>query len=77
MYSRAPFSLWKSLGTALALILAFLLTACGAGTTGHNSSAPTWQYVALGDSLADGVLAQQGYVERYASYVNLDTGANV
>jgi len=31
----------------------------------------------LGDSLADGVLAQQGYVERYANDVNLDTGANV
>ena len=50
---------------------------CGNGKTGNNPSAPDWDYTALGDSLADGVLAQQGYVERYATYVNTDTGANV
>lgn len=59
------------------LIVTLLLAACGAGTTGHNPVAPTWPYTALGDSLADGVLAQQGYVSRYATYVNMDTGANV
>jgi lysophospholipase L1-like esterase len=31
----------------------------------------------LGDSLAFGALATQGYVPRYASYVNTDTGSNV
>ena len=52
--------------------------ACGGGTTaGNNPQAKNWQYLALGDSLADGVLAQEGYVARYESYVNIDTGANV
>jgi lysophospholipase L1-like esterase len=50
---------------------------CGSGTTGNSSTAPTWQYTALGDSLAAGALAQQGYVPRYATYVNTDTGSNV
>ncbi len=59
------------------IIFALSLAGCGAGTTGNNPTAPSWQYTALGDSLADGVLAQQGYVARYATYVNLDTGANV
>src|SRR6185312_4582972 len=36
-----------------------------------------WQYAALGDSLAAGALAQLGYVPRYATYVNTDTGSNV
>lgn len=36
-----------------------------------------WKYTALGDSLAFGALASQGYVPRYASYVNTDTGSNV
>jgi hypothetical protein len=53
------------------------LVACGGGTIGHSPTAPNWSYTVLGDSLADGVLAEQGYVERYATYVNLDTGANV
>jgi lysophospholipase L1-like esterase len=62
---------------AICSTLALFLIACGGGTTGHNPVAPTWNYTALGDSLADGVLAQQGYVQRYATYVNTDTGANV
>ena len=62
---------------AIVFIFPLLLIACGGGTTGHNAVAPTWSYTALGDSLADGVLAQQGYVQRYATYVNSDTGANV
>lgn len=62
---------------AAAFFLPLLLIACGAGTTGHNAVAPTWSYTAMGDSLADGILAQQGYVQRYATYVNTDTGANV
>jgi lysophospholipase L1-like esterase len=77
MSSCPSFSLSKLLGVSSGLILCFILTGCGGGTTGNNPTAPTWQYTALGDSLADGVLAQQGYVQRYATYVNLDTGANV
>ena len=62
---------------AFVLFFAAVLVGCGSGTTGSNPSAPTWQYAALGDSLAAGVLAQQGYVPRYATYVNTDTGSNV
>jgi lysophospholipase L1-like esterase len=57
----------------------FFLTAlvgCGSGRTGAGPG-PSWQYTALGDSLAAGALAQEGYVPRYATYVNIDTGANV
>jgi lysophospholipase L1-like esterase len=61
----------------LALVLALCFSACGSGTTGNNPTAPSWKYTALGDSLAAGALAQEGYVPRYANYVNLDTGANV
>jgi lysophospholipase L1-like esterase len=42
-----------------------------------SPDAPTWDYVALGDSLAAGVGARQGYVERYAEYLRDDTGARV
>jgi lysophospholipase L1-like esterase len=36
-----------------------------------------WDYVALGDSLAVGIGARRGYVDRYASYIRTDTGARV
>ncbi len=67
----------RTLLIAFALLPILLLAACGAGTTGHNSTAPTWDYTALGDSLASGLIAQEGYVGRYAGYVNTDTGSNV
>jgi lysophospholipase L1-like esterase len=37
----------------------------------------SWDYVALGDSLAVGIGARRGYVDRYASYIRTDTGARV
>jgi len=37
----------------------------------------TWDYVALGDSLAAGVGARRGYVARYAHHLRADTGARV
>jgi lysophospholipase L1-like esterase len=40
-------------------------------------AADTWDYVSLGDSLAAGVGARQGYVDRYAEYLREDTGARV
>jgi lysophospholipase L1-like esterase len=43
-------------------------------STGARDS---WDYVALGDSLAVGIGARRGYVERYASYIGTDTGARV
>ena len=36
-----------------------------------------WDYVALGDSLAVGVGARQGYVSRYADHLQRDTDADV
>ena len=39
--------------------------------------ADTWNYVALGDSLAAGVGARRGYVDRYADHLRDDTGARV
>jgi lysophospholipase L1-like esterase len=61
-----------------AFVLFFLtaLVGCGSGRTGAGPG-PSWQYTALGDSLAAGALAQEGYVPRYATYVNIDTGAHV
>ena len=70
-----PLVIFLRFGSSLLLLL--FVAACGSGTTGNNSSAPTWNYTALGDSLASGLIAQEGYVARYATYVNLDTGANV
>src|SRR5579862_7334209 len=77
MDSRPVFLVFQRFGFAAVLGFLTLLTACGAGTTGNNPTAPSWQYTAMGDSLADGLIAQEGYVPRYATYVNLDTGANV
>jgi lysophospholipase L1-like esterase len=42
-----------------------------------NNAAVSWDYVALGDSLAVGIGARSGYVDRYASYIRTDTGARV
>lgn len=43
-----------------------------------TASAPvSWDYVGLGDSLAAGVGARKGYVERYADHAATDTGARV
>lgn len=67
----------RTLLSVLALIAILSLAGCGAGTTGNNPGAPTWDYTAMGDSLAAGLIAQEGYVGRYAGYVNIDTGANV
>ena len=74
---QARFSLNKVFISLISLIIAFSFIGCGSGTTGNNPSSPTWNYTALGDSLASGALAQEGYVPRYATYVNTDTGANV
>src|SRR5260370_12489311 len=61
-----------------AFVLFFLImpVGCGSGTTGSGPG-PTWQYAAMGASLAVGALAHEGYVPRYATYVNTDTGSKV
>lgn len=61
-----------------------LVSACSPSEDVHDSSQETtaaanypvsWNYVALGDSLAVGTGAHyQGYVDRYAGYVEVDTG---
>lgn len=56
--------------------------ACGSGTHRQSSAQPvqqaaSWRYTALGDSLATGILASQGYVPRYQAYIHTDTGAAV
>jgi lysophospholipase L1-like esterase len=53
-----------------------LLPSCG-GNAG-SSQALNWQYTALGDSLAVGVLdSQGGYVRRFRTDIATDTGATV
>ena len=77
MHARSFSNLRRNFSVcALVLFLAFVPIGCGSGTTG-NGSGPTWQYAALGDSLAAGLLAQEGYVSRYATYVNTDTGSKI
>ena len=78
MDSRARFSPAHILALFCTVLFLLPFAACGGGTTaGDNPQAKDWDYLALGDSLADGALATEGYVARYESYVNQDTGANV
>jgi lysophospholipase L1-like esterase len=49
----------------------------GQETTAVTDAPATWDYVALGDSLAVGVGARRGYVDRYASYIAADTGVRI
>ena len=79
------------LGVGLVVLIPFgvlLWSGCSAnegiseGTleeTTTTSEAPNyWNYVALGDSLAAGTGASyEGYVDRYAAYIEDDTGARV
>jgi lysophospholipase L1-like esterase len=58
------------------------LTHSEGSTVRQESAAATdapvsWDYVALGDSLAVGVGAKRGYVTRYAAYMAADTGAQI
>ncbi len=62
---------------AVACLCLVLLAGCGNGP-GSGSSSTHWQYTALGDSLAVGVLdSQGGYVRRYDTYIMTDTGMTV
>lgn len=78
--------LWVSL-VVLLPFGALLVSGCSADegvegtseeTTTTTGTAAVWSYVALGDSLAAGTGASyEGYVERYAAYLEADTGAQV
>src|SRR5439155_12421352 len=69
------------------LIFAVCICAIGCGGGGPAPLPPTpppaspgnlsWQYTALGDSLAVGILASTGYVPRYQQYLETDNGATV
>ena len=56
-------------------------TAAAPTLEGETMAAPdspaSWDYVALGDSLAVGVGARRGYVDRYAEHLRSDTGARI
>lgn len=53
-------------------------TAALEGETMATTGAPaSWDYVVLGDSLAVGVGARRGYVDRYAEHLRSDTGARI
>lgn len=58
-----------------------LLAACAVAlfvvSAAYAARPQKWQYTALGDSLAVGVFAFQGYVHRYQDYIQTDTGAGV
>jgi lysophospholipase L1-like esterase len=57
------------------ILVVVLLVGASQGTT---LAAPTsWDYVALGDSLATGFGAFKGYVPRYDAYIETDTGVAV
>lgn len=63
---------------AVAFLSVLLLVACGGGGSSFNGGGTgTWQYTAMGDSLAVGILASQGYVVRYQGAIETDTGKNV
>src|SRR5919202_413942 len=82
----------KLLRMPLVVVLSFgilLMCGCSANNEGKIGSASEettttnvgpnyWNYVALGDSLAAGTGAlHEGYVDRYAAYIDDDTGARV
>jgi len=76
-------------GRILAVVVLLLATACSGSEPGvpqqdgEPRRAPvgqetvSWDYVALGDSLAVGVGAERGYVDRYAAHIRNDTNARV
>jgi lysophospholipase L1-like esterase len=62
------------------LFLGAALAACACVAAVGATPSPTadsWEYTALGDSLATGYLASQGYVSRYATMLEADAGATV
>ena len=60
----------------LRLILVMVLLV-GASQGATLAAPASWDYVALGDSLATGFGAFKGYVPRYEAYVETDTGVAV
>jgi lysophospholipase L1-like esterase len=74
------------LGTVVVAFGALLTSGCSTNEVADDTSEETTttanapvslSYVALGDSLAVGLGAYRGYVDRYADYIKTDTGAQV
>ena len=57
------------------ILVVVLLVGASQGTT--LAAPASWDYVALGDSLATGFGAFKGYVSRYEAYIETDTGVAV
>lgn len=66
------------LWAAVCLGLLLLVGCGGSGGSSGSGGSTQWQYTALGDSLAVGVLdSQGGYVRRYRNDITADTGVTV
>jgi lysophospholipase L1-like esterase len=59
------------------LASSILVLACALGGLAFARAQTQWKYTALGDSLATGYLATEGYVPRYQSDLQTDTGVSV
>lgn len=66
------------LAWAVVCLFLMLLLSCGGSGGNSNPNSNLWQYTALGDSLAFGILdSQGGYVRRYRDDIATDTGKTV
>ncbi len=62
----------------LSLVIALLMAAVPASPAGAaKPGSSSWKYTALGDSLATGFGASQGYVPRYKNHIQTSTGMSV
>ena len=57
------------------ILVVVLLVGASRGTT--LAAPASWDYMALGDSLATGFGAFKGYAPRYEAYIETDTGVGV
>jgi hypothetical protein len=64
----------KIISVVLITCVVLLIPSCGGDEAGELTS---WNYTALGDSLAFGAIAGRGYVNRFADYMEGDTGKAV
>ncbi len=67
----------KRRALVVVVVVVAAMAGWGGGKPRHAEAVTTWQYTALGDSLAFGLWAFQGYVPRYERLVETDTGAAV
>lgn len=63
--------------TKQTFVSSILVLACALGCLALARAQAQWKYTALGDSLATGYLATEGYVPKYQSDIQTDTGVSV